>query len=168
MTNLKALREVGKCWFVWSSIRGSNPHQQSGNLLCYHYTNTADVSNWAAVGTAYLTRNNVISISFSIKTMVWHCPSSCHWLSSIYLFHTKEIGREGKSWTFVTALSAPHTNRYITSPFWCTERDSNPHCTDPKSVASCQLGYRCIWCGMPDLNRHSITTEGFSYYSMLP
>lgn len=26
---------------------------------------------------------------------------------------------------------------------WCTRWDSNPYCTDPKSVVSCQLDYPC-------------------------
>src|SRR3954453_17700601 len=39
------------------------------------------------------------------------------------------------------ALAQPVRPALASQSGWCRRRDSNPHCTRPKRVASCQLGY---------------------------
>lgn len=59
-----------------------------------------------------------------------------------------KVGAQGEIRTHESyALQAPPLNRSGTWALkWCAEWDSNPHCTDFKSVACCQLGYqRIVW-----------------------
>ena len=42
-------------------------------------------------------------------------------------------------------MELPTTGQYEVISLWYTRGDSNPYCFDPKSNASYQLGYPCIW-----------------------
>ena len=39
----------------------------------------------------------------------------------------------------------------LNSPIWCPKRDSNSHCSDPKSAASYQLGYSGLFSFLSNL-----------------